>query len=144
MKPSWHRAHRGIVVVKHHDEGLEVSMHAFRVWKADLPTMYPYSSTPWPIPMQVRTKMELIQAFYKLKMSRKYTYVNRKICEFLTLPFADTGIDKPSLLEWRQRDDLKSDHVVIGPDVPGGAWRVSECIKFMLTCTSGLFSPFFC
>lgn len=41
----------------------------------------------------------------------------------LAHPDADTGIDKPSLLEWRQRDDLKSDHVVIGPDVPGGAWR---------------------
>ena len=61
-------------------------------------------------------------------MSRKYVRKPR----LLTFPVADTGIDKPSLLEWRQRDDLKSDHVVIGPDVPGGAWRVSECIKFCL------------
>ena len=74
----------------------------------------------------------------------------------MTLPVADTGIDKPSLLEWRQRDDLKSDHVVIGPDVPGGAWRVSECIEFclfselsknyvaMLTCaTQAFFLRFF-
>ena len=76
--------------------------------------------------------MDLIPAFYELKMSRKYVRKLRKCCEFLTLPVADTGIDKPSLLEWRQRDDLKSDHVVIGPDVPGGAWRVSECIESCL------------
>ena len=43
----------------------------------------------------------------------------------LAHPDADLGEDKPSLLEWKHREDLKLDHVVLGKGCPGGAWKVN-------------------
>ena len=40
----------------------------------------------------------------------------------LNHPDADTGQEKPSLLEWRKRTDLQLDHVVLGKGRPGGCW----------------------
>ena len=42
----------------------------------------------------------------------------------LSHPDADLGDDKPSLLNWQYRQDLKVDHVVLGKGCPGGAWKV--------------------
>ena len=42
----------------------------------------------------------------------------------LTHPDADTGLDCPSLLEWRQHKDKVIPHVVLGKRQPGGAWQV--------------------
>ena len=46
----------------------------------------------------------------------------------LAHPDADLGVEQPSLLEWRFRDDLQVDHVVLGKGQPGGAWKVSDRI----------------
>lgn len=42
----------------------------------------------------------------------------------LSHPDADLGVEAPSLLSWQQMPDLAVNHVVIGKDLPGGAWRV--------------------
>ena len=42
----------------------------------------------------------------------------------LTHPDADTGQDRPSLLEWRHHQDKAIPHVVLGKRLPGGAWQV--------------------
>ena len=46
----------------------------------------------------------------------------------LSHPDADLGFENPSLLRWEKREDLAVNHVVIGKDQPGGAWRVSSNI----------------
>ena len=48
----------------------------------------------------------------------------------LAHPDADLGVEQPSLLEWRFRDDLQVDHVVLGKGQPGGAWKVSDLVHF--------------
>jgi hypothetical protein len=40
-------------------------------------------------------------------------------------PDADLGVERPSLLSWRQRPELATDHVVLGKGKPGGCWQVS-------------------
>ena len=42
----------------------------------------------------------------------------------LNHPDADLGEDKASLLEWKFNRHLSTDHVVLGPGSPGGAWKV--------------------
>ena len=42
----------------------------------------------------------------------------------LAHPDADLGVEQPSLLEWKFRDDLQVDHVVLGKGQPGGAWKM--------------------
>jgi len=44
----------------------------------------------------------------------------------LSHPDADLGDDKPSLLNWQYRQDLKVDHVVLGKGCPGGAWKMMK------------------
>ena len=44
----------------------------------------------------------------------------------LAHPDADLGVEEPSLLEWKLREDLQLDHVVLGKGQPGGAWKVLE------------------
>ncbi len=46
--------------------------------------------------------------------------------DLLNHPDADTGQEKPSLLEWRARTDLRVDHVVLGKGRPGGCWDSLE------------------
>ena len=41
----------------------------------------------------------------------------------LAHPDADLNMEQPSLLEWRLREDLGVDHVVLGQGCPGGAWK---------------------
>ena len=43
----------------------------------------------------------------------------------LQKPEADLGLELPSLLEWRQVEEGKVDHVVLGRGKPGGIWQVS-------------------
>ena len=45
----------------------------------------------------------------------------------LQKPEADLGLELPSLLEWRQVEEGKVDHVVLGRGKPGGIWQVSIC-----------------
>ena len=42
----------------------------------------------------------------------------------LQKPEADLGLELPSLLEWRQVEEGKVDHVVLGRGKPGGIWQV--------------------
>lgn len=42
----------------------------------------------------------------------------------LAHPDADLGNETPSLLEWKSRQDLQLDHVVLGQGPPGGAWKM--------------------
>ena len=46
----------------------------------------------------------------------------------LAHPDADLGVEQPSNLEWKFRDDLQVNHVVLGKGQPGGAWKVSDLI----------------
>ncbi len=46
--------------------------------------------------------------------------------DLLNHPDADTGQEKPSLLEWRPRPELASSHVVLGKGRPGGCWDSLE------------------
>ena len=48
----------------------------------------------------------------------------------LAHPDADLGVQQPSLLEWKLRNDLSVNHVVLGPGCPGGAWKVKICHMF--------------
>ena len=41
----------------------------------------------------------------------------------LNHPEADSGKEKPGLLEWRFRPDLKVDHLILGKGKPGGCWK---------------------
>jgi hypothetical protein len=43
----------------------------------------------------------------------------------LAHPDADLGVERPSLLSWRQRPELAVDHVVLGKGKPGGCWQVT-------------------
>ena len=46
------------------------------------------------------------------------------LLDALQKPEADLGLELPSLLEWRQVEDGKVDHVVLGRGRPGGIWQV--------------------
>ncbi|XP_076066320.1 oxidative stress-induced growth inhibitor 2-like [Oratosquilla oratoria] len=41
-------------------------------------------------------------------------------------PEADVGLDNPSALEWRYEPERAVDHVVLGKNLPGGAWQSME------------------
>ena len=43
----------------------------------------------------------------------------------LNRPDADLGQEKPSLLTWNKRPDLKVSHLCLGKGKPGGCWEVS-------------------
>ena len=49
------------------------------------------------------------------------------LLDALQKPEADLGLELPSLLEWRQVEEGKVDHVVLGRGKPGGIWQVSIC-----------------
>ena len=49
----------------------------------------------------------------------------------LAHPDADLGVEQPSLLEWKFRDDLRVNHVVLGKGQPGGAWKVRVPSNFL-------------
>ncbi len=68
----------------------------------------------------------------------------------LNHPDADTGQEKPSLLEWRKRTDLQLDHVVLGKGRPGGCWdsldggvQVWDSLIFILTERTAHCSSYF-
>jgi hypothetical protein len=42
----------------------------------------------------------------------------------LTHPDADLGMERPSLVDWKQRKDLEVDHLILGRGRPGGCWEV--------------------
>eukprot|EP00095_Tigriopus_kingsejongensis_P006270 maker-scaffold990_size72856-snap-gene-0.14 protein:Tk06270 transcript:maker-scaffold990_size72856-snap-gene-0.14-mRNA-1 annotation:"af334780_1pregnancy-induced growth inhibitor okl38" len=44
----------------------------------------------------------------------------------LNHPGADMGEERPSLLRWESRPDLKVDHLIIGKGRPGGCWQSME------------------
>ena len=48
------------------------------------------------------------------------------LLDALQKPEADLGLELPSLLEWRQVEDGKVDHVVLGRGRPGGIWQVGN------------------
>ena len=46
--------------------------------------------------------------------------------DMLTHPGADLGnAEGPPLVDWRRRQDLAVDHVVLGKGRPGGCWEVT-------------------
>ena len=47
------------------------------------------------------------------------------LLDALQKPEADLGLELPSLLEWRQVEEGKVDHVVLGRGKPGGIWQVN-------------------
>ena len=47
------------------------------------------------------------------------------LLDALQKPEADLGLELPSLLEWRQVEEGKVDHIVLGRGKPGGIWQVS-------------------
>ena len=49
------------------------------------------------------------------------------LLDALQKPEADLGLELPSLLEWRQVEEGKVDHVVLGRGKPGGIWQVGIC-----------------
>jgi len=48
------------------------------------------------------------------------------LLDALQKPEADLGLELPSLLEWRQVEDGKVDHVVLGRGRPGGIWQTLD------------------
>ena len=48
------------------------------------------------------------------------------LLDALQKPEADLGTELPSLLEWRQVEEGKVDHVVLGRGKPGGIWQVGK------------------
>ena len=52
------------------------------------------------------------------------------LLDALQKPEADLGLELPSLLEWRQVEDGKVDHVVLGRGRPGGIWQVGVVLMF--------------
>jgi len=82
------------------------------------------------VPIVLQDLKELSQGLE----GRSSNYVSL-LFDALAHPNADLGNDTPSLLDWQKREDLKVDHVVIGPDVPGGAWRAMD--KDVLTVSLG-------
>ena len=46
--------------------------------------------------------------------------------DMLSHPDADSGLERPSLLEWRRRAELAVDHVAVGRGNPGGCWDSLE------------------
>ena len=57
------------------------------------------------------------------------------LLDALQKPEADLGLELPSLLEWRQVEDGKVDHVVLGRGRPGGIWQVGM-VLLRLRCSS--------
>ena len=48
------------------------------------------------------------------------------LLDALQKPEADLGLELGSLLEWRQVDEGRVDHLVLGRGQPGGIWQVSR------------------
>nr|CAD7402052.1 unnamed protein product [Timema cristinae] len=48
------------------------------------------------------------------------------LSDMLMHPYADVGLDLPSLLEWRHHPEHQVDHIVLGKGPPGGAWQVMD------------------
>lgn len=44
--------------------------------------------------------------------------------DMLSNPYADFGMDSPSLLDWRCNPENRIPHLVIGKGKIGGAWQV--------------------
>ena len=51
--------------------------------------------------------------------------------DMLTHPGADLGSEGPPLVDWRRREDLAVDHVVLGKGRPGGCWEVRESLAML-------------
>ena len=54
------------------------------------------------------------------------------LLDALQKPEADLGLELPSLLEWRQVEDGKVDHVVLGRGRPGGIWQVGRVLMLKM------------
>jgi len=57
------------------------------------------------------------------------------LMDALQKPEADLGLELPSLLEWRQVEEGKVDHVVLGRGKPGGIWQTLD--QSLLTVSLG-------
>jgi len=57
------------------------------------------------------------------------------LLDALQKPEADLGLELPSLLEWRQVEEGKVDHVVLGRGKPGGIWQTLD--QSLLTVSLG-------